>query len=336
MFNTAAKFQFGLAAVALVLAIGYAFAESGDPGGFVLLMAVFMAAVLGGLVFTGAGVNDRAPWYGLDAPPIERVSVDRSLLTRPSYWPLLAAGSAGVLAVGLATGRVVVTIGIVLAFVVSGFWLAQDWREDPTWTPRLEARTSDRLIAPLGLPVMALVLVAVIVLSVSRILLAVSKHASVAVAFAFAVALLTAFFLIAARPRLGRGALAGLSSLALIALIGAGSAGAAHGERHFEQHVVAGPTYDVVAHNIKFSTAQLSVPANQDVTIHFANRDGKDTYHDIAVYTQDKQPVVAGEPIHGGLRITYHFHFQPGTYVFRCDFHATMTGTLTVQSGSQS
>ena len=336
MFNTAAKFQFGVAAVALVLAIGYAFAESGDPGGFVLLMAVFMAAVLGGLVFTGSGVKDRAEWYGLEAPPLERISVDRSLLTRPSYWPLVAAGSACVFAVGLATGRVLVTIGVVLAFLVTGFWLAQDWREDPTWTPRLEARTSDRLVAPLGLPVMALVLVAVIVLSVSRILLAVSKHTSVAIALVFAIALLVAFFLIASRPRLGRGVLAGLSSLAMIALISAGSVGAAHGERRFEQHVTPGQTYDVVAKNVKYDRTELSVPANQDVTVHFANRDGKDIYHDIAIYTEQKQPVQTGQPIHGGQKITYHFNLQPGTYVFRCDFHATMTGTLTVQGGSQS
>lgn len=331
MFNTAAKFGFGVAGVALVLAIGYAFAESGDPGGFVLLMAVFLAATVAALALTLSGIRDTAPRYADEAPSLETVSIDRSFLTRPSYWPLVAAGSAGVLCVGLATGRVVVTVGLVLSLLVAGSWLAQDWREDPRWTPRLEARTSDRLIAPLALPLLALGLVAVIVLSVSRILLAVSKHASVAVAFAFALALLVAFFAIASKPRLGRSVIAGLSSVALIALIAAGSVGAAHGERRFEQHVTAGPTFNIVAHNISYNVSQLTVPSGQAVTIHFANRETKDTYHDIAVYTQDKQPVVAGEPVHGGQRITYHFQFAAGAYVFRCDFHPTMVGTLTVQ-----
>lgn len=331
MINTAAKMEFGVAAVALVLAVGYAFAESGDPGGFVLLMAVFLVAASAGLALTLSGVRDVAARYAAQEPPLESVSVDRSLLTRPSYWPPIAAASAGALAVGLATGRVVVWVGVVLSVLVAGLWLAQDWREDPGWTPRLEARTSDRLVAPLALPVLALALVAVIVVSVSRILLAVSKHASVAIAFAFALALLVAFFVVASRPRLGRRALAALSSVALIALVSAGSVGAAHGERRFEQHVSPGPTFNIVAQNISYNVGQLTAPAEQPVTIHFTNRDGKDIYHDIAVYTPAKQPVVAGEPVHGGQRLTYHFQFAAGSYVFRCDFHPTMVGTLTVQ-----
>ena len=42
--------------------------------------------------------------------------------------------------------------------------------------------------------------------------------------------------------------------------------------------------------------------------------------------------IVNGQPVQGVKKIVYTFSVsQPGTYAFRCDFHANMTGTLTVK-----
>jgi plastocyanin len=331
VINTAAKFQFGVAVVALVLAVGYGFAESGDPSGFVLLMGVFVAAGLAGLALTLSGVKDWAAVYGADAPPLETVAAGHSQPAAPSLHPFYGALAAGLFAVGLATGHVLVYLGVIAAMLAAAVWLALDWREDPSWTRRLEERVVDRLVTPFALPALAVALVGIIVISISRVLLAVSKHASVVVAFVLALGLLVAFFVIASRPRMGRAVIAGLSAVALIAVLSAGGVGAAQGERRFEQHVPPPPTLVVVAQNIRFSTSQLTVPAGQAVVVHFSNRDPKTVYHDIAVYTDTKGPVVAGEPIHGGQKITYNFQFGPGTYIFKCDFHPTMTGSLTAQ-----
>jgi hypothetical protein len=56
MFNTAAKLQFGFAAVALVSALVYG-VVTGDPAIFILNMGVFVAFTLGGLAMAGSGTG---------------------------------------------------------------------------------------------------------------------------------------------------------------------------------------------------------------------------------------------------------------------------------------
>jgi plastocyanin len=334
MFNTAAKLQFGFAAVALVSAIVYG-RVTGDPAIFILNMGIFVAFTLGGLAIAGAGVRDRAPRYlsADDAPPLEMVSVDRSLLSRPSWYPVAAAVAAGVFALGLAVGHVLVWVGLILAIIATGGWLAQSFREDPSYTPREGERVSQRLLAPVGLPVLAVALVGVIVISVSRVLLAVSKHASVAIAFGLAVVVLVAFFVIAARPKVGRAALTFLSGLALVAVITAGSVGAASGYRTFEKHENGVPPISDTAQNTKYRVDTLTVPVGEVVRISFDNLD-RGTYHNVAVYTQNPggTPIWTGEPIRGVSKIVYTTQFnQTGQFAFRCDFHPNaMTGTFTV------
>ena len=195
MFNSAAKLQYGLAAFALVLAVVYGLAIE-DPTGFVLMLGIFLAFTLGALALTGAGVKDRAPVYRSmeDAPPLQTITVDRSLLTPRSPWPLVAAVAMGILAVGVAVSDTVVIVGIIACLIAAAGWLAQCWREDPSYTAPEGERISERLLAPFGLPVLALTLVGIIVISVSRVLLAVPKTASVIVAFSLAILILATFF----------------------------------------------------------------------------------------------------------------------------------------------
>jgi plastocyanin len=332
VFNTAAKLLFGFAATALALAIGLQVAV-GDLDGFVVLMGIFLAATLAALAVAGSGIPDRAPRYGTEAPPVAMVAVDHSLLSPPSVWPLVTAVSVGILAVGLAVGRTVVTIGVIAALIAAVGWLAQDWREDPAFTPREGAKLGDRLIAPMALPALALALIAVIVISVSRVLLAVPKEASIAIAGSMAVLLLVAFFFLSSRPRIARGGLVFLSGFAVVSLVAAGSVSAAAGYRTFEHPAGSSPSIVIHAQNTQYKEHQITVKAGQPARITFFNLD-KGVYHNIAVYTQvaGGKPIWNGEPIRGIKKILYAQVFDnPGTYTFRCDFHPTaMIGVFTV------
>ena len=112
MFNTTAKLEFGIAAAALAFAIGLRVAVD-EPAGFFILFGIFVAAFLAGLALGGSRLVDRAPRYGPDGPPVGMVTIDRSLVTRPSPWPALTAVAVGILAVGVAVGSDVVTAGVI-------------------------------------------------------------------------------------------------------------------------------------------------------------------------------------------------------------------------------
>lgn len=334
MINTVAKIELGLAAVALILGIGVGNLES-DPGGLVLLFGIAVAVTLAGLAFTGSGFKDFAPEYASpqDAPPLQMVSLGRTQAPKPSPWPFVGAASAGLIAVGLAVGHGLIYIGIVVAVVVAAGWMTQDWREDPSFTASEGARISSRILAPVGLPLMALGLIAVIVISISRVLLTLPRIGSIVTAFAIAILLLLVFFGLSARPHLTRKTLVLLGGFAVVAVATAGSVGAANGYRTFDRLKDTGAaSLTIVAHNTAFNTKTITVTAGQLTTITFKNLDP--IYHNVAVYGPTGKPYWDGEPIKGVEKITYThtFDLPPGKYVFRCDFHPTvMIGTIIVK-----
>jgi plastocyanin len=334
MFNSAAKLQFGLAAFALVLSVIYGIAIE-DPTGFVLMLGAFLAFTLAALAVTGSGVRDRAPVYVSveDAPPLQTVTVDRSLGSRPSPWPLVAAVAMGIFAIGLAVSHDMVIVGIIGGFLATAGWLAQCWREDPSYTAREGARLSQRLLTPFGLPVLALVLIGIIVFSISRVLLAVPREASILVAFGLAIIILVTFFFLSAKPHVGRGPLYLVAGFALISVVVAGGVGMATGYRKFENQNTGPPAQFETAQNTSYKNQHLTVTAGKVAFISFTNLD-VGVLHNIAVYTSNPggTPIWTGAPIRGSRQITYQTVFEKaGTFAFRCDFHPTaMTGTFTV------
>jgi plastocyanin len=223
---------------------------------------------------------------------------------------------------------------LVACLIAAGGWLGQVFREDLSYSPRAQARVWERVVGPVGVPVSALALTAFIVICISRVLLAVNEKVSVAVALVTAVVVLAGFAFVASRPRSGRVLLGLLGGIALVALAAAGIAGAAKGERKFEPAAAVNANlYSLTARNTQFSKSQLTVKAGTPITIVFHNDDPA-IYHNVAIYTAPKggSPVADGQPIQGVNKKAYVFTIpQPGTYAFRCDFHANMVGTLTVQ-----
>lgn len=338
MINTVAKIELGLAAVALVLAIGVVSVDN-DPAGFVLLFGICSALTLAGLALTGSGFSDWAPEYASaqDAPPLQMVSVGRAQAAKPSPWPFAGAVAAGVVVVGLAVGHGLVFVGVILALVVAAGWLAQAWREDPSFTRQESARVTERLLAPVGLPLMALGLIGIIVISISRVLLTLPRVGSIVTAFSIAILLLLVFFALSSRPHLTRKTLVTLGVLAVAAVATAGSVGAANGYRTFDHLKTGAPSLTIVAHNTAFNTKTITVVAGQLTTITFKNLDP--IYHNVAVYGSSGTPYWDGEPIKGVKKITYThtFDLPPGKYVFRCDFHPTvMVGTIIVKPASST
>jgi plastocyanin len=93
-------------------------------------------------------------------------------------------------------------------------------------------------------------------------------------------------------------------------------------------------TIDLVARNIAFDKATITVPAGAEITINFDNQD-KGIPHNISVYESSaaKSAVFKGKVITGPKQITYTFTApeKAGTYFFRCDVHPrAMTGTFVV------
>jgi plastocyanin len=335
MINTVAKVELGLAAAALVMAIGVAVAFD-DPGGFILLFGVCMAVALSGMALTGSGFSDRASRDGAANDALQMVSVGRSQVPKASPWPLAGAVALGLVGLGLAFGSPLVIVGVLCALVAAAGWLSQAWREDPTFTRPEGARISSRLLSPVGLPIMAVGLIAVIVVSVSRVLLAVPRVGSIAIAFGSAVLLLVVFFALSTRPNLPRNSLIFLSGFAVVAIVTAGSVSAAAGYRTFD-HLATGPApIGVVAHNTAFNTKTITVVSGQLATINFKNLDS--IYHNIAVYSSTGTPYWDGEPIRAKkISYVHTFDLPPGTYTFRCDFHPTsMIGTFVVQAAPAS
>lgn len=85
----------------------------------------------------------------------------------------------------------------------------------------------------------------------------------------------------------------------------------------------------VVADQLAFDTAELVVPADEDFSLVFDNREGPP--HNVAIYTDESasQSIYVGEIFSGPATKTYTVPaMAAGTYFFRCDVHPDMKGTV--------
>ena len=305
-----------------------------ERAGTALLLTLAVAALLATIATAGGSVPDDAPFVPSDAPPPERRATTTGSPPRGSAWPGGAALAVAVLGTTAAAGGPVVLVGVAAVLVAAFGWFGKVWSEDPSWTPRLHERISMRLLVPLGLPVLMFALAATIAISLSRILLAVDKDASVAIAFAAALTILGACSWVATRPRVTSSAVFALVAIAVVAMAGAGITGVAAGEREFHPHEGHGEAVHLRAKNVKYSLDKITVKAGEKVTVDFHNGDA-DVYHNMAVYEgdgPDAAPVFNGEGFPGDDEREYTFKAPPaGAYVFVCDFHPNMKGTLVAE-----
>lgn len=219
-----------------------------------------------------------------------------------------------------------------------------------------------RVSMGLAIPLLAVGGAGIVVFSLSRIFLAVDEALAPFVALLFALNILVAASLAAILPR--KGTVAALIVAVAVPAFAAGVVGAVAGERPIHTLVAedeeaepaegepaeetppteeepagmptkeppaAGGAVQIAAQDIAFDTDEISLPANQEVTIEFDNRDS--ITHNVAILTEeDGESLFAGEIFAGPDTMEYRFRSpDPGQYFFRCDVHPDiMTGTVTV------
>lgn len=331
MISLPSKLLLALAGLTVSGAAVYA-ATVGERGGVLLL---FTAALVAAVMALGLLVaRDHAPNVPADAPPPDPQATTPGAPARPSAWPFAAALAAGLVAVGAAVDASLVYAGIGLVAATGLGWFGRAWSEHPTWTPRVRERIDYRLLVPVSLPLVMVAVALGIAVAMSRVLLAVDKDIATVIALVVAVLLLGGFTLVAAKPRMSSSVLVSAAAVLGVAVVGAGIAGAAQGERDFERHGHELPEVHIEAKDVAFDKDELVLPAEETVHIRFEN-DDPDIFHNVAVYESDDPdaaPVFNGAGFAGVDTRTYELTTpETGTYVFVCDFHANMKGQFVVE-----
>lgn len=332
MLTLPSKLLFALSGLAVVAAAVVG-AATGERQAVLLLAGLATAAFA--LAVSTLSVGDDAPFVAADAPAPDARATTPGAPARGSVWPLFAALTVGLMAVGAAVHGVLFYLGLGLGAAAGLGWFARTWSEHALWTPRVRERVDYRFVLPVFLPLGMIALTAVIAVSFSRVLLALDKEASTLVAIVAAVALLAVFSVLATRPRLGSSVIVVLAVLGALSMVGAGIAGAVQGERDFEHHGEHGEALEVTARDVAFVQDELVAHADEEhVTLWFRNLD-QGIFHNVAVYEgtgEDAEPVWNGVGFPGRTSRTYTFDTpEPGTYTFVCDFHVNMQGQLVVE-----
>jgi plastocyanin len=88
----------------------------------------------------------------------------------------------------------------------------------------------------------------------------------------------------------------------------------------------------ISARDLRFSTDALSAPAGEPFQIVFDNQESAP--HNVSIYRDASlsEAILVEEPFSGPRVVTYEVPaLAVSQYVFRCDVHPDMKGTLTVE-----
>jgi hypothetical protein len=236
MFTTGSKFFIGGAALAAVAATLMAITSGGQVGwtATVGLVFTFIAfALLAGInyfirdgsvsgVQHGGGVGTAA-----DQGPLGR-----------SVWPAVMALGGALLVIGADTYSVVFEIGVIVVLAAGFEWLVHAWADRASDSEAYNRSIRQRFLHPIEFPVAAAAGAGILIYSFSRIMLWISKSAGPIVFVGVGAAVLIAGFVIAARPQLRKGVVAGVGAVAAVGVIGAGAAMAVDGQRKISDYPV--------------------------------------------------------------------------------------------------
>lgn len=121
----------------------------------------------------------------------------------------------------------------------------------------------------------------------------------------------------------GRGVLVG--ALLVVALSVAACSSPAASQAPIDPNAVK-----IVASGLQFTTQEVSAPANKPFKIAFESQTADP--HNLAIAVSGAPPIFRSEVFTGPA--TRQFDIEPlaaGSYIFRCDVHPGMAGTLTVK-----
>lgn len=202
-----------------------------------------------------------------------------------------------------------------------------------------------RVLLPVALPFGALLAIVIVAFSLSRVLLSVTHTIAVVVALGAAGYVLFVAFMIERRPRISSRGLAVGTTLALLAVIGAGAVGMAAGAYEEPEAVAEGPAVEeggatvdeippdapgvfAAGQQLVYTEAPAELPAGEnEIYLQLESLP-----HNVVFEEISDDPVVEGEApgIYLGT-VT----LEPGTYTYYCSIaghrQAGMEGELTVR-----
>lgn len=236
MFTTGSKLLIGSSAIATVAAVLYGVTQRGTLGTIGLVSAsvalVFLAAI-------NVFVRDS----NVSATDIDAHTAAPAARRPPaaSLWPLAAGLGATMVALGVVTFPAITILGLIVLFAATAEWLVQAWSERASADQAYNTAVRERIAQPLELPILGAIGVAVIIYSVSRVMLGLPSKSGAVVAFVVVAALvLLVGTLTSVRRKLSTGTLAGLCSIAVLAIVASGAAYGLSGERDTHHHETTG------------------------------------------------------------------------------------------------
>jgi hypothetical protein len=137
---------------------------------------------------------------------------------------------------GLAVSNVLFIVGCFVLLAVLVEWMVLAWSDRATGDADTNRIVRRRMMAPFEVPLAGFLIVAGSVAAFSRLLLTSSELGAVGVATALGVIILAMGALIATKPKLSANVVAGVLTVAALAVVTAGVVAAARGERTIEPH----------------------------------------------------------------------------------------------------
>jgi hypothetical protein len=143
--------------------------------------------------------------------------------------------------VGVVTFPAITILGLIVLFAATAEWMVQAWSERASADQAYNTAVRERIAEPLELPIIGAIGVAVIIYSISRVMLGLPSKSGAVVAFVVLAALVLLIgTLTSVRRRLSTGTVAGLCSIAVVAVIASGAAYGINGERETHHHETTG------------------------------------------------------------------------------------------------
>ncbi len=207
----------------------------GDHVGYSVLMAFAAVMALMGALTTATRDADVQSIAIVNSVPMADVAPPVSPVGY-SIWPLVAAVSAALVAVGTAFSTFLLFVGLVGIAAAALEWVVRSSSEFSAGDADADDGLHNQILAPVELPVVVALTIGVVAVAMSRVLLAVSEVGAVFVIIIVAVVVFGLANLLARRPELTRSVLVTVLVVGGVVLIGSGIAAGIAGQRDIEEH----------------------------------------------------------------------------------------------------
>ena len=236
MFTTGSKFLIGYSILAIVAAALYGVTQKGTLGTIGLISAavalVFLASI--NIFVRDSNVSATDIDAHATAPAARRPG-------NASLWPLAAGLGMTMLVVGAVTFQSITILGIIVLLAATTEWMVLAWSERASADEAHNTEVRDRIALPLELPILGAITVGVIIYSISRVMLGIPSKRGAVVTFVVVAALVLLIgTLTSKKRRLSTGTIAGVCSIAIVAIVASGAAYGLNGERTTHPHETTG------------------------------------------------------------------------------------------------